>query len=73
MEYQIAVMSHPIWHPIGQIFQDIASYPETWIWWNRAQVQGQRQPADLPKMKPLDGAVICPSGSCVVEYIRRAL
>ena len=32
--YQIAVMSHPIWHPIGHIFQDIASYPETWIWWN---------------------------------------
>ena len=35
-------MSHPIWYPIGQIFQDIASYPETWIWWNRAQVRSDK-------------------------------
>ena len=27
-----------IWHPIGRMFQDFASYPWTWAWWNGALI-----------------------------------
>ena len=41
MECQISVTSHLFFHLIGKIFQDFASYPETWIWWNWILVQLQ--------------------------------
>ena len=38
MGCQIGCDATAIWYSIGQIFQDFASYPRTWIWWNRTQV-----------------------------------
>ena len=34
MGCQIAVASYLISHPFSPIFNDFASYPEIWIWWN---------------------------------------
>ena len=38
MGCQISCDVTAIWHSIGQIFQDMTSYPRTWIWWNPTQV-----------------------------------
>ena len=48
MGREIALTSHLIGHPIlVGFFKDIASYPETWIWWNRTQVKGHKKSPKL--------------------------
>ena len=38
MACQIRYDVRTIWHPIGWIFHDMASYPGTWNWWNPTMV-----------------------------------